>query len=366
MKYLLLLVMGMISLTASEISKEMEELIAFKRYDDMLELIEDRLETEKNRYAIAELKYYEARGLYYEDELKDAFEILRELVRDYRYEANYQKVLDLQTDISNERYSRSGKSSFFGTNSEAISFYQTLLEQAPYAPGAATAMLRIGMLQEQDDDDVAAALTYKRLVIDYSNTAEAGYARIYLAQQNKHNMRGIHGDLDLLLEAKTQLKLFMLSYKKHPLLGEAKKQYAELEEIEAERYYFLAEFYLREVHYRKKTAKRYLYKILVDFPESKVEPQAKERLAELEGEKLEAVLPAKKADKVLAARIVKQRETEILAANQPKAEDYDRSVRKTLVTSKGSGKYLLPVEDLGLEVEPIDEAGKHASGSDEK
>ena len=362
----MLLVLGMISLTASEISKEMEELIAFKKYDDMLDLIEDRLETEKDRSVIAELKYYQARGLYYDDELKDAFEVLRELVRDYRYEADYQKVLDLQTEISNERYSQSGESSFFGTNSEAISFYQTLLEQAPYAPGAATAMLRIGMLQEQDDDDVAAALTYKRLVVDYSNTAEAGYARIYLAQQNKHNMRGIHGNLDLLLEAKTQLKLFMLGYKKHPLLGEAKKQYAELEEIEAERYYFLAEFYLDEVHYRKKTAKRYLYRILVDFPESKMAPKAKARLAALEGEKIESALPKKKADKALAARIVKQRESEVLAAHQPKAEDYDRSVRKTLVTSQGSGKYLLPVEDLGLDLEPIEEKVKNEQKADEK
>ena len=363
MKYVLMLVLGYMTLAASETSDLMEEKLAFKKYDEMLDIIEDRLEEEKNRKVIAELKYYQARALFEDDELKDAFEILQELVKDYRNEADYQKVLDLQVEISNERYKQSGNSSFFGTNSEAIKFYQELLAHAPYAPGAATAMLRIGMLQEDDGDDVAAAVTYKRLVVDYSNTAEAGYARIYLAQQNKHNMRGIHGDLDLLLEAKTQLKLFMLSYKKHPLLEEAKKQYKDLEEIEAERYYFLSEFYLRELHYRKKTAMRYLYKIIIDFPETAVVPKAKAKLAELKEEDEQVDIPKKKSEKLIAERVRKQQEREVLASINTKAapQNTDRSLRKVLHSPEDSkGKHLLPVEDLGLDLEPLDETGTKA------
>lgn len=352
MKYFLLLTLMSYSVLALTVNKKFEENLAFEKYDQVIIDANEALLNETNRKQIASLMYYKAKALYHQGELEDAFEILKELVEDYNFEIDYEKVLNLQFEISNERYEKSGSSNFFGSSEEAIEFYEALIAQAPYSKGAATSMLRIGMLQQDDNDDIAAMSTYHKLIATYPKSDEAGYARIYIAQFNIHSMRGIHGNLELMREAKTQLRLFINQYNKHPLLSEAKDQLASLEEVEAERTYNLALFYLDPVHSRPAAAKRYLYKVVVDYPDTEAALAAEAKLEKLD-KNYKGEIKTRQISKKKNDALQKKLEQQIFSPLAPQAKD--RSTRRIIVRPEDSkGKYLVPVEDLGLDLVPLE------------
>ena len=167
MKYFLALVFCASLLSGAEINKQLEEKLAFEKYAEVIELTGNELEKTTDRKTIADLKFYRAKALHGQGELAESFELLQELVSDYSREIDYEKVLDLQFAISNAQYEASGSSNLFGSSEEAISFYEQLIRQAPYSRGAATSMLRIGMLQQEDGDEVAAILTYNKVIVNH-------------------------------------------------------------------------------------------------------------------------------------------------------------------------------------------------------
>ncbi|WDE95429.1 tetratricopeptide repeat protein [Lentisphaera profundi] len=352
MKKILLLILMSHVIFAQTVNKKIEEHLAFEKYDQVITDVDNALLTETNRKQIASLKYFKAKALYHQGELEDAFNILKELVEDYNFDIDYEKVLNLQFEISNARYEKSGNSNFFGSSAEAIQFYEDLIAQAPYSKGAATSMLRIGMLQQDDDDEIAAMSTYHKLIATYPKSDEAGYARIYIAQFNIRSMRGIYGDLELMREARTQLRLFINQYNKHPLLTEAKDQIKSLDEVEAERTFNLALFYLDPVHSRPAAAKRYLYRVIVDFPDTEAAIAAEEKLAKIDSN-YKGELKTKQISRKKNTALQKTLEQQIFSPLAPQAKD--RSTRRTIVRPEDSnGKYLVPVEDLGLDLVPLE------------
>ena len=354
MKKLFLLIFCCQIANAQNINKKLDEYLAFEKYDQILIDTNDALLIEEDRKQTATLMFYKAQALYHLGELEESFKILKELVEDYNFEIDYEKVLNLQFEISNARYEKSGNSNFFGSSEEAIEFYEELIRQAPYSRGASTSMLRIGMLQQNDNDDIAAVATYHKLIANYPKSDEAGYARIYIAQFNIRNMNGIHGNLEFVRDAKTQLRLFLNQYKKHPLLEEAKEQLSGIEEVEAERLYNLALFYLDPVHERKAAAKRSLYRVVVDFPDSEAAIAAEQKLAELDKDYKGEVKSQRKKKKEKDA-LQKQLEQEVLNPIITKPQIKDRSTRRIIVRPEDSkGKYLVPVEDLELDLVPLE------------
>ena len=354
MKKFFLLILCCHFVLAQDISKKLEEYIAFEKYDQVILDVDNALLINQDRKQTASLMFYKAQALFHLGELQESFDILKELVEDYNFEIDYEKVLNLQFEISNARYEKSGSSNFFGSSEEAIEFYEELISQAPYSRGAATSMLRIGMLQQDDNDDIAAVATYHKLIANYPRSDEAGYARIYIAQFSIRNMNGIHGNLEFIRDAKTQLRLFMNQYKKHPLLEEAKEQLKGVEEVEAERMYNLALFYLDPLHKREAAAKRYLYKVVVDFPDSEAALAAEKKLAELDENYKGEIRSQKEVKKELDA-LQKQLEQEVLNPILTKPQNKERSTRRIIVRPEDSkGKYLVPVEDLGLDLVPLE------------
>ena len=120
MKKILLLILMSHVIFAQTVNKKIEEHLAFEKYDQVIIDVNKALLTETNRKQIASLKYFKAKALYHQGELEDAFNILKELVEDYNFDIDYEKVLNLQFEISNARYEKSGNSNFFGSSAKNV------------------------------------------------------------------------------------------------------------------------------------------------------------------------------------------------------------------------------------------------------
>jgi hypothetical protein len=122
--------------------------------------------------------------------------------------------------------------------------------------------------------------------------------------------------------------------------------------VEAERTFNLALFYLDPVHSRPAAAKRYLYRVIVDFPETEAAITAEEKLAKIDSN-YKGELKTKQVSRKKNTALQKTLEQQIFSPLAPQAKD--RSTRRTIIRPEDSnGKYLVPVEDLGLDLVPLE------------
>ena len=94
MKKFFLLILCCHFVLAQDISKKLEEYIAFEKYDQVILDVDNALLINQDRKQTASLMFYKAQALFHLGELQESFDILKELVEDYNFEIDYEiKVL---------------------------------------------------------------------------------------------------------------------------------------------------------------------------------------------------------------------------------------------------------------------------------
>jgi hypothetical protein len=316
---------------------------AFKNKDYSLaaELSAELAFKAKKPANIARSLVLQADALVKDDEDDEAFDIYQSAIDKYPVYISYNKVVEKQLEIADRRFKEvDGRDSIFLNRQPAIDSYKKIITNAPFAKKAPFLLLRVAMMQRDDDQPEEAVQSYRTLVKRYRTTQEAGYARVNLAQYYLNLLDKIEGDQRLIDEAKSQLILFTQQFTSHAMLSEAKRRLKQIYNIEAERLYLLAVFYNRKEtpHYRPAASKRYLYKLLINYGDSDFINQAKQLLSTLDPEYQGEFKRFKEEQdrKIEATKIVLP------------PEATNKSLRKILIKQGDSDKFLLPVKDLDL------------------
>lgn len=159
---------------------------------------------------------------------------------------------------------------------EAVKIYDEVISALPNDDLAAKALFGKGVLQLEDDEYIASVETYQTLIRRFpkhplSPDAYVEIARVYLIQSQEK-----YPDADYLDLASINLRKFRQDFPMDPRVEEAEKIYGTMQEVFAESFYEIAQFYERA----KKPHASILYysKIIKSFPNTKSAELSKKRL----------------------------------------------------------------------------------------
>ena len=166
----------------------------------------------------------------------------------------------------------------------AIRLYEHIVQIAPSAKIAPTALYRTGILLRQRKKYLEAIQKFQLLRQSYPQAELAGdalieEARTRLVLLSLREKQGNQSDLNKL---NYNLNQFIHNYPKHSMLKAAHETLEKIREKQAEWLLYLGEFYSRPVHSRVQVAKRYLNKIILDFPLASSVGEAKKLLSQLD------------------------------------------------------------------------------------
>ena len=314
-----------------------------KDWSEVIDLCDELLETVSKAENKVKALVIKGIALKEEGENKEAFDTFQSAIDRYPMYMKFNEAVTYQKEIADLEYEKIKDSDSIFTNRQpVIDMYKKIVNNAPFADDAASILLRVAIIQKDDDQIAEAIQSYRTIVKRYRTTAEAGYARINLAQHYINLLDKIEGDQKLIDSAKSELILFTQQFKSHTMLSEAERRLKQIYNIEAERLYLLAVFYNRQEtpHYRPDAAKRYLYKLLIEYGDSEFTDQAQTLLKSVDAEYQANIVDN-------SEKIRKEaKEAELKITLPPEATD--KSKRKILIPQGKSDKFLLPVEDLDL------------------
>ena len=317
-----------------------------KDWNEVIDLCDDLLEELKKASNRVKTLTIKGDSLFELGESKEAFSTYQAAIDRYPMYMKYNDIIKKQLAIADAEYKKiKGDDSIFINRQNVIDMYKKVVNNAPFADNAPSILLRVAIIQKDDDQDAEAIQSYRTIVKRYRTTTEAGYARINLAQHYINLLDKIEGDQALIDGAKSELILFTQQFKSHPMLSEAKRRMKQIYNIEAERLYLLAVFYNRQgtPHYRPEVSKRYLYKFMIEYGDSDFKSKAQELLMQLDEDYQAGIVDAREE-----IRKGKLFDDENVLLDQRPIEATDKSKRKVLIKQGDSEKFLLPVEDLDL------------------
>ncbi|MFZ2653686.1 MAG: tetratricopeptide repeat protein [Victivallales bacterium] len=207
---------------------------------------------------------------------------------------------------------------------------EAVLKHAPFAKFAPEMRLRLGKIYIEENKIAEAIKTFRDISKMHPRSQEAKFAEFELANILIQKARRGDGDGAYVRQAQDTLRKIIDKYPKDPEVGWAKETLGEADDIAAKRLYGLASFYHRRD--RDDSAQRYLNDIITTYPENKVSDDAEEMLEKL-NEDYKPSGMERKGNYVVSY----------------KAEKMPAEVDRILIVPENSnGKWMLPIEDLGL------------------
>lgn len=201
-----------------------------------------------------------------------AFEKYREAVDEYRSHIAFSEVLEAEFALSKQFGHKKQRDRFlfvtFSTEDKAVDILDHIVTVGPYSKVAPKAMHRVGIIRIAQKDYESAIMRFRRLLKQHPRHALAADGRLDLARALLLEAEAGDGDGTLVREARASLDRFIESYPEHARFDEAKALVLNAESMEATRLLDLAQFYLREAHYRPAAAKQYLSDIVMHYPGS--------------------------------------------------------------------------------------------------
>ncbi|HCE44700.1 MAG TPA: hypothetical protein DET40_14255 [Lentisphaeria bacterium] len=207
---------------------------------------------------------------------------------------------------------------------------EAVLKHAPFAKFAPEMRLRLGKIYIEENKIEQALKTFRDIIKMYPRSDEAKYAEFELANILIQKARRGDGDGTYVRQAQDTLRKIIEKYPKDPEVGWAKETLGEADSIAAKRLYGLAAFYHRRD--RDDSAQRYLNDIITTYPENKVSDDAEEMLEKLNQE-YKPSGAERKGNYVVEYKVGKM----------PLEDD-----NILIVPENSNGKWMLPIEDLGL------------------
>ncbi len=212
----------------------------------------------------------------------------------------------------------------------AMETFEAVLKHAPFAKFSPEMRLRLGKIYIEENKIDEAIKTFRDIIKMHPRSQEAKFAQFELASILIQKARRGDGDGTYVRQAQDALKKIIEKYPDDPEVGWAKETLGEADDIAAKRLYGLATFY----HRRDKddAAQRYLGEIVTTYPENKVSDDAEEMLANLNQEYKPTEI---------------ERKGNYVVPYKPEKMP-DEKEKIMIVPENSNGKWMLPIEDLGL------------------
>ncbi len=208
--------------------------------------------------------------------------------------------------------------------------FEAVLRHAPFAKFAPEMRLRLGKIYIEDNKIDEAIRTFRDIVKMHPRSQEAKFAEFELASIFIQKARRGDGDGTYVRQAQEMLRKIIEKYPGDPEVGWAKETLGEADDISAKRLYGLASFY----HRRDKddAAQRYLEEIVTGYPDNRVSDSAETMLADLNQEYKPSGV---------------ERKGNYVVTYKPEKMP-DEKDKILVVPENSNGKWMLPIEDLGL------------------
>lgn len=212
----------------------------------------------------------------------------------------------------------------------ALETYEAVIKHAPFAKFAPEMRLRLGKLYIDANKIDEATKAFRDITKMYPRSEEAKFAEFELANILLQKSRRGDGDGSYIRQAQDALRKIIDKYPKDPDVGWAKESLAEADQIAAKRLYGLASFYHRMD--RDEAAQRYLNELIVAYPDDKASTDAEELLGKMNQD-------------YKPAGIEKKEPFAVRYKFEPMPDEKEKIM---IVPENSNGKWMLPIEDLGL------------------
>lgn len=264
------------------------------------------------------------------------FNCLEKLLNNYPGEIDFKKTVEREYEIGNSFYHGERDPAFswmpwLKDKDHAIEVYEAVLKHAPFAKFTPELRLRLASLYLDTDRIEEAAKTFRDITKMYPKTEEEKFARYELANILIQLAERGDGDGSYGCQSQETLRTILEKYPNDPELNWVKETLEKADKIAAERLYGLASFYNRQK--RNEAAARYLHELLIKYPDAQITTEAEKLLVSID----------------------KDYKPSISEPPTPFRTNYSiipvpEEPKKIMVVPENSGgKWLLPVEDLGLQ-----------------
>lgn len=212
----------------------------------------------------------------------------------------------------------------------ALETFEAVIKHAPFAKFAPEMRLRLGRLYIDANKIDDATRVLRETIKMYPRSEEAKFAEFELANILLQKSRRGDGDGSYVRQAQDALTKIIDKYPKDPDVGWAKESLVEADQIAAKRLYGLASFYHRME--RDEAAQRYLNELIVAYPDDKASTDAEELLGKMNKD-------------YMPSGIEKKEPFTVKYELGPMPDEKEKIM---IVPENSNGKWMLPIEDLGL------------------
>lgn len=238
----------------------------------------------KRSESASEAQYYIGRCYENLNNPYAAFEAYQEVIDNYPFTQRVDEIIKRQFDVGESLY-KGQKSKFLGISvrvmpEQIIEVYKKVVSNAPYSNYAPQAQFRIGELYKKLEFYAEARHAFQKIVEDYPDSDIAGEAKFQVALCASSASGKSGYDQQLTTQAIKEFEEFAREHPDSELVKNAQKEKRQLIDKEANSYFKTARFYERIGRYN--SAYLYYNKILEDFKDSSVAPNALERLKVVE------------------------------------------------------------------------------------
>jgi len=161
----------------------------------------------------------------------------------------------------------------------SIEIFRNIVDKSPYSPYAPKAQYKLGFLFLQLARYDEAKDAFQKIIDNYPETKWAYPAKYQLAIAASKLFAGADYDSTALKEATDRLKEFIKNHPDADITPQAKEQFKELKNKEAEKNFGIAQFYEKQKKYK---AAAIYYKMVIDnYPDSKYASNAEDKLKEI-------------------------------------------------------------------------------------
>lgn len=223
---------------------------------------------------------------------------------------------------------------FITDSDRTFELYEKALKNAPCAPQAPEARLRLGRLYMDDQKPKRAIELYEETIKLHPETDAARYAYIELAHAYVQLAERGDGDGSWARLAGQKLDEFMEKYPNDPEIPWARKSREKVNRLTAQRLHGLGKFYHRQG--RDDVAQRYLARVIRDYGDTEDAKPSEQLLADIDAS---YAPPPEDAPRIPRERYVFERNTIPL-------EDAPLKV----APENSDGRWLLPVRDMQSDI----------------
>jgi outer membrane assembly lipoprotein YfiO len=280
-----------------------------------------------------------------------AYESYRRALDNYAGFVDFDDVLAREFEVG-EYYYRQKASRIWlfkmSTSAMATDIFDHIVRVGPYSDLAPKALLYSGKIAVRDREFNTASTKFRRILTQFRNSDQAPEARLALARSLLDEAREGDGDGSKIREANRHLERFLRSYPDHEHRPEAVELQRQAREVEANRLLALAEFYLRRAHSKPEAAARYLRELLAKYEGTEAEPAALEMLEQMNSQLQDTPTPDEPIKIPKASKPEKKPEPPATnSVKKPTANPRPTKKAEASTPVSNSGKFLLPIEDLG-------------------